>query len=171
MYCHSTWSAWDKPGKVSTETVCVRAEIQTRNIAKKQEFQPLHGGVRWEQNYVRLSDESQHQFIRSLPQLSSSEQFIRHSFVQGLVTQSQEFACAKKMALWREDQEEITGVFIVMVRAFSMWFALLLLRRFSSITAKEEARKDPGMAVNSSPKNHTSGTKYYHNANCISAKC
>jgi hypothetical protein len=87
------------------------------------------------------------------------------------LVQSQEFACAKKMTLRREVRDDITGVFIIMVRAFSMCFALLLLRFFSSITEKEEARKDPRMAVNSSGKNHTSGIKHYHDAHCISAEC
>jgi hypothetical protein len=38
-------------------------------------------------------------------------------------------------------------------------FRLLLLRRFSSITQKEEGRKDPRMAVNSSGTSRTSGTE------------
>jgi hypothetical protein len=58
-----------------------------------------------------------------------------------------------------------------MLRALSMCFALLLLRRFSSITERGEARVDPRMAVNSSGKNHTSEIEHYHDPHCISAKC
>jgi hypothetical protein len=165
MYYHSTWSDWNKAGNVSNrDRWCPGRESYPEH--QKQEFQPLHRDVLWDQNYLGAAQNS--------PLFASTfiECIVHMPLFCSGIGSVRGIRMRKGDGIMKRGPGRNNRSIYCYGHSFPMWFALLLLRRFSSKTEKEEATEDPGMAVYWSAKDRPSGidTVMLNTAHSLRAK-